>query len=41
MLKGRTLIDWSGPAVAGALLMAVVWAVVELGPVAAGRWFGW
>jgi hypothetical protein len=30
----------AGPVVAGALLMALVWAAVELAPVAVSRWFG-
>lgn len=41
MVKGRTLTDWSGPAVAVTLVLALVWAIVEVGPVAAQRWFGW
>jgi hypothetical protein len=40
MLTRRTMSDMAGPAVAGALLMALVWAVVELAPIAARRWFG-
>jgi hypothetical protein len=40
MLKGRTMSDMAGPAVAGGLLVAVVWAMVELAPIAARRWFG-
>ena len=40
MLTRRTMSDMSGPAVTGALLMALVWAVVELAPVAAQRWLG-
>jgi hypothetical protein len=40
MLTRRTMGDMAGPAVAGALLMALVWVVVELAPIAARRWFG-
>jgi hypothetical protein len=32
--------DVAGPAVAGGLLVALIWAVVELAPIAAQRWFG-
>jgi hypothetical protein len=40
MLKGRTMSDMAEPAVAGGLIVAIVWAVVELAPIAARRWFG-
>ena len=39
MLNGRTMSDMAGPAVAGGLLVALVWAMVELAPIAARRWF--
>ena len=32
--------DMAGPALAGGLLVALVWAIVELAPIAARRWFG-
>jgi hypothetical protein len=40
MLNGRTMSDMAGPAVAGGLLVAVVWAMVDIAPIAARRWFG-
>ena len=40
MLNGRTMSDMAGPVVAGGLLVALVWAMVELAPTAARRWFG-
>jgi hypothetical protein len=40
MLKGRTMSETAGPVVGVALLVAVVWAIVELAPIAAQRWFG-
>jgi len=40
MLTGSTMSDMAGPAVAGGLLVALVWAMVELAPIAARRWFG-
>lgn len=40
MLKARTLVECSGPAVAGALVLVLVWALIEVGPVAIQRWFG-
>jgi hypothetical protein len=40
MLNGRTVSDMAGPAVAGGLIVALVWAIVELAPIAARRWFG-
>lgn len=40
MLHGRKMSDMAEPAVAGGLLVALVWAVVELAPIAARRWFG-
>ena len=40
MLNGRSIGDMAGPAVAGALIVALVWAIVQLAPIAAQRWFG-
>lgn len=40
MLKGRTMSDMAGPAVAGGLIVAIIWAIAELAPIAAARWFG-
>ena len=40
MLNGRTMSDMAGPVVAGGLLVALIWAIVELAPIAAQRWFG-
>jgi hypothetical protein len=39
MLSGKTFSNTVGPMITGALLMALLWAVVQLGPVAARRWF--
>lgn len=39
MFSGRTFSNTAGPMVAGALLMALLWAIVQLGPIAARRWF--
>jgi hypothetical protein len=40
MVKGKTFSDLAGPVVGGALAMALIWAIVQLAPVAASRWFG-
>jgi hypothetical protein len=40
MLNGKTMSDLAGPVVAGGLLVALAWAIVELAPIAARRWFG-
>ena len=40
MLNRRSMSDMAEPAVAGGLIVALVWAMVELAPIAARRWFG-
>ena len=40
MLWDKSIGNLAGPLVAGALLVALLWAAVELGPIAATRWFG-
>ena len=40
MFWDKSIGNLAGPMVAGALLMALVWAAVELGPIAVNRWFG-
>jgi hypothetical protein len=40
MLKADRISEMAGPAIAGGLVVVLVWAIVELAPIAARRWFG-
>lgn len=40
MVKDMTFSSIAGPAVGVALVAAIVWAAVQVGPIAAARWFG-
>jgi len=40
MVNGRTFSSLAGPVVAGALVIVLIWAIVQLAPLAASRWFG-
>ena len=40
MVRDMTFSSIAGPAVGVALVLAIVWAIVQLAPTAAPRWLG-
>lgn len=40
MARDMTFSSMAGPVVGVALVVAIVWAIVQLAPIAASRWLG-